>query len=629
MPFEVFRRHQRKLLAVFAILAMFGFVVSDSLPKLLNPSYGGRDQPVVKLFGKTVYRSALNEMLEQRTLANTFVAQLNPYLGPHPFGATRDRDIVDALILQREADRLGLPAGPEMGKEYLKQITGDKMNRDLFEILLGRLNNRVSGDQLLADIANQVRLAHVGRILDAPLVTPYDVFQAYRDQNERVAAKLVEVPVEKFLGKVPEPTADEIAAEYEKYKDVLPDPTRDTPGFKVPRQIQVEILSIDGRALALGVKDKLTEAELRAAYESRKTEFQERSELPNDLFAGQPELTPPIIKPFEDVRTQLSVALAEEKAQAEISDKFSRIRDDVLIPYYEEYAAALEEIDEAKKLGTAAKKELPSPIDLKELARRNGLSYEMTPLLSRDRAEQFGQIAEAEVGMSRLSGGRKFADEFFDAKKALNEPEELTDLLGTRFLARKIKDVPPRVPALDEVRSEVSLAWKIAKARSLAEKAAQDLAEKLKKKADALKDGTVEGFRVVTIPAIARLQSNFLASRSEFGTLEETPIPDVPYASESFRKAYFDLQPGTVAIAANQPRTVYYVMVPERREPATFAALYAPNGDEYRHKMSAGQQAERALHEHWMGWLRKQAGLESDWLPPDEARGKSSADDDA
>ena len=40
MPFEVFRRHQRKLLAIFAILAMFGFVVSDSLPKLLNPNSG-------------------------------------------------------------------------------------------------------------------------------------------------------------------------------------------------------------------------------------------------------------------------------------------------------------------------------------------------------------------------------------------------------------------------------------------------------------------------------------------------------------------------------------------------------------------------------------------------------------
>ena len=100
MPFEVFRRHQRKLLAIFAILAMFGFVVSDSLPKLLNPSYGGRDQPVVTLHGKTVYRSALNEMLEQRTLANMFVSELMPFPRRNPFGGTKDREIVDALILQ-------------------------------------------------------------------------------------------------------------------------------------------------------------------------------------------------------------------------------------------------------------------------------------------------------------------------------------------------------------------------------------------------------------------------------------------------------------------------------------------------------------------------------------------------
>ena len=459
-------------------------------------------------------------------------------------------------------------------------------------------------------------------------MTPYDVFQAYRDQNERVAARLVEIPVEKFLGKVPEPTPADLAAMYEKYKDVLPDPARETPGFKVPRQIQLEILSIDGNALARGIKDKLTEAELRAAYQTRKSEFQERSELPNDLFAGQPELTPPIVRPFEDVRTQLAVALAEEKAQAEISDRFSKIKDEVLIPYYEDYAAAQEEIEEAAKLGTKSRRELPAPVDLKELAQREHVNYEATPLLSRDQADQFGEIAGAEVGVTRLSGGRKFADEFFDPKKALFEPEELTDLLGTRFLVRKVKDVPPHVPALDSIRPEVSLAWKISKARPLAEKAAQELAEKLKKKADSLKDSTVDGFRVVSIPPITRLQTNFVASRYTAGTPEETPIPDVPYAGDSFRKTYFDLQSGSVAVAANEPRTVFYVMLPERREPATFAALYAPNGDDYGYRMSASRQAIQQLDDQWMGWLRKQAGLEKDWVPPDEARGRSSADDE-
>ena len=62
MPFEVFRRHQRKLLAIFAILAMFGFVVSDSLPRLLSSNAPRGDQPVVKLYGKTIYQSDLNVM---------------------------------------------------------------------------------------------------------------------------------------------------------------------------------------------------------------------------------------------------------------------------------------------------------------------------------------------------------------------------------------------------------------------------------------------------------------------------------------------------------------------------------------------------------------------------------------
>jgi hypothetical protein len=627
MPFEIFRRHQRHLIAIFGILAMFGFVVSDSLPKLLNSGSSVQDPPVVKLYGRTIYRSALAGMLEQRTLANNFVSELIPYMPRNVFGGTKDRDLVDALILQHEADRLGLPGGPEVGREFLKRITGGKMTVELFELLLGRLNNRVSGAQLLADIANQVRLFNVRRLMGDPLVTPYDVFQSYRDQNERVSAKLIEIPVDKFLAQVPEPTPEELKAEFDKYKDVLPDPARETPGFKVARQIQLEILSIDGNALARGFKDQITDAELRAAYENRKTEFREPSELPHDLFAGQPELTPPVIRPFADVRTELAIALAEERAQAKIIDEFTKIKDDVLFPFFENYAQAVEEIEDAKKQGTKPKTELPTANDLKELAEREGLGYEVTRLLSREQEDQFGQIARAEVGIAKPSGGRKFAEEFFDPKKPVYEPEELTDLLGTRYLARKIKDVPAHVPSLEQVRSDVSLAWKISKTRALAENAAQLLAKELKKKGDILKESTVDGYRVVSIPAITRRQASFLPSRFETGPPEESPIPDVSYPGEQFRKTYFSLQPGSVAVAPNQPRTVYYVMVPEHREPATFASLYAPNGDEFRYKMSARQEAGRQLEEQWMGWLRHQAGLDSAWIPPDESRAKSSADD--
>ncbi|HZW32670.1 MAG TPA: hypothetical protein VFF52_18300, partial [Isosphaeraceae bacterium] len=587
------------------------------------------DQPVATLYGKTIYHSVINDMAVQRSNANQFVGRLSPYFGPNPFGGLKTRDLVDALILQHEADRLGIPAGPRMGREFLKNVTQDKMNRDTFEALLAGFNNQVSGEQILADIGNQVRLANVRMLLGQPMVTPYDIFRAYRDQNERVAAKIVEVPVDKFLPQVGEPAPQDIQAYYDAYKDALPDPARPTPGFKVPRQIQVEILSIDGNALARGIRDRLSEAELRTAYENRKSEFAQRSQpergdLPTDLFADQPELTPPVLQSFEEVRSILASTLAEEKAQAEILDKFGKIKDEALIPFADEYQTALGEIEESKKQGTKSKVVLPEPSDLKELARREGLHYDLTPMLSHDEAERYSRISEAEVGLTRLGGGRKFAEEFFDSKTGLYEPVELIDLFGTRYLARKVKDVPPHVPPLDQVRSAVVLAWKMEKARPLAQKAAEHLAEQLKKQGGVVKDSTVEGYRVVTIPPIARRQSNFLPGRFEPEAPQETPVPEVPHAGEAFRTAYFALQPGSVAVAPNQPQTVYYVLTADHREPATFAALYAPNGDEFRYKFMAREQAGRQLVDHWMDWLRQQAGLKPDWVPADEAKGEAA-----
>ena len=635
MSFEVFRRHQRKMLAVFAILAMFGFVVSDSLPKLLSSNTAPRDRPVVTLDGKmkkTLYQSDLDAMAVQRSNANQFVSLLSPYIPQAPFGNLKTRDLVDALILQDEADRLGIPVGPEMGRELIKQITQNTMTSNRFEELLSRFNNRVSGEQILMDIANQVRLENVRRLLGNPLVTPYDVYRAYRDQNERVSAKLVEIPAEKFLAQVPEPSPQEIQSYFDQYKDVLPSPDRATPGFKVPRQIQVETLSLDGNALARAIKDRLTEAELRTAYENRKSEFEQhnnpdRGDLPTDLFAGQPELTPAVISPFEDVRSTLAFTLAEEKAQAEIADKFSKLKDDVLIPFADKYQTALTDNEDAAKQGSKARVVLPEPTDLKELAKREGLTYDLTPMLSREEAERYSQISGAEVGMTRLSGGRKFADEFFDPKTSLFEPEELTDIVGTRYLARKLKDVAPRVPSLEEVRPQVALAWKMNKARPLARKAAEQLAEDVKKAGGTIKDTTLAGYRVVPIMPIARQTprpGNMLTGRFEMEEPEDTPIPDIAYAGKALREAYFALKSGSVLVAPNQPETVYYVMALDRREPATFTALYAPNGDEFRYKMITRQQSERELVNHWMGWLRQQAGLKADWIPPDEAKAQAS-----
>jgi hypothetical protein len=491
------------------------------------------------------------------------------------------------------------------------------------------MNNRVNGEQILTLIGDQVRLLKVRFLPGTALITPYDVFRTYRDQNERVSAKAVEIPVDKFLAKVPEPSPAEIEALYDKYKDVLPDPSRETPGFKVPRQVQVEILSIDGNSLARGIMDTLSEQDLRTAYENRKKEFPARSELPVDLFAGQPELTPPIIRTFEDVRPELAVKLAEDRAASQISDSFGKIKTDVLEPFYDQYGTALDDLEEAKKKDATATRVLPEATDLKAVAEREHLNYEVTKLLSLEEADQYGTISSAQVGTVPLSGGRKFAAEFFDSRKALYEPEELVDLGRTRYLARKIKDVAPHVPPLDEVRSDVILAYKTTQARDMAEKAAAELSAKLEKQGGTIKESIIDGYRVLSIPPISRKQPQMRIANpfEEPPAPEDTTIGDVPKAGDAFRDAYFALRPGSIATTANQPRTVFYVLALDKREPATFAALYAPYSDSGSYERTARKHAVEELSEDWMKWLRQKAGLPSDWIPPDEVKGRPGSDE--
>lgn len=626
MPFAVFRRHQRKLLALFAILAMFGFVVADSLPRLLSGGYApGKNPVVVDLYGRSVYRSDLSVMLEQRRYANLFMAEITGLLVRRPtpefFGDLSTKSLVDALILQHEADRLGMPTGPDVAKEWLRNVFGSTvMTKELFELVLSRFNKTVSGEQVLNDIGNQVRLRNVRFMLGNPTITPLDVFQTYRDQNERVSVRAVEFRVEDYLTKVGEPSDSEVQAFYDKYKEELPDPVRPTPGFKIPRQIVVEILSLDGEALARSLKDKLTDAEITAYYDNRKSEFKRRSEFPDEIFAGAPELTPPLYQSLSEVRPYLATSLSEERAQTEIINKFGRVKDDVLIPFADRYLEAADEVAEATKQGRASSVELPKPDNLRTMADKEGLSHEITPKLTRDRAEHYGVISSAEVGLNKFSGGRKFAEELFETKSALFEPIEMTDPSGIRFLIRKIEDNPPRIPELDEIRAQVVTAWKTEKARPLAAKAARELADKIKGEKGKIEGDIIDGRPVITTDPVTRMQPGLPLPGQFFvnGPATLSDIAQMPMLSDALRDAYFGLQEGQVSVASNAPESIYYVMTLNQRFRATFDALYAVNGDYFRYQEETMREAFRKLQDEWMNDLRAQAGLKPDWTPPDE-----------
>jgi hypothetical protein len=621
MPFAVFRRHQRKLLAIFAILAMVGFVLADSLPSLLR---GGPDvtddEVVVELFGKPVRRSELMRLAEQRGFANAFMLQARLANTDRFFGDTNTRALVDALILQHKADELGMPASAELAKRWLRVRPSTPLTTARFnEVYHAGFADRMTDEQLLAAIANQIRLFDVRLLPGMPEVTPLDVFRYYRDQNERVAADLVPVAVENFISQVKDPSDAEVRAYYDRFKAILPDPDRPTPGFMVPRKVQVESVMSDSAALTAAIRLKLNAAEVREFYNRRQADFPAPTpELPVDIFAGDPQakLTPHVASPLAEVRPLVEMALAEEKAREEIDRHFDPVRDE-MTAFSESYSDAQEANQEATTQGQAAR-DLPTPKGrIKPIAAREGLVHEITPLMTHEEAERHLPIA-----LARTADGRPFVEVVFDSRRPVYDPIDLADDRGRRYLAWKLADQPPRVPKLEEVRPEVVHAWKIEQARGLAEKAAKDLAEQARKAGGDLR--AAAGTRpVVATDPIPRLMPG-MPSMGQFGFSFGPPRPSeliqVPHAGPAFLEAYFGLQPKAVVVEPNAPKTVYYVMTLRDRQPAEFQGLYGLRGP---YASMAGEVAQDELirrDQRWMAELRREAGLRPDWVPADERK---------
>ena len=622
MPFAVFRQHQRKLMAIFGILAMFGFALSGVLPNLFDhgrDGRGGANDPVVAVLKwRTLRSSDLLPMKEQRARANTFVSALKQYPQVIPvFGGLTSRELVDAIIFEHKAIELGMPATPDLANRWLQQvITGGVVNARFIEDTFRRsqLSEQVSDEQLLLEIANQIRIRKVQALPSTADATPYDVFDAFKSQEERVSAYAAGVKVEDFVAAVPNPSEADIDALFQTAKGRLPDPNRPDPGFKVPQKTKFEMVSADLDALMAAIQAKLTTADLREIYDTRKVEFPgPEGELPHSLFAGAPELTKH--DAFPDVRAMVARTVANERARDEVDAKFEDFKNNVMGPFQERYYDS----------GAGSKSKGLAPGDLlKNAAVKAGLTYESTPLVPASTPDLFGPIAKSHRGSDRAFDAVPFASLAFSPRTDLYVPMELSDAKfldegGHRFLAWKIQDEPERIPSLAEVREDVVRAWKIEKARPLAEAEAN----KLKVAVDAVGGGAkirdAAGKRpVITTEPRARLVPAPMTNINDMGQMRLSEIVEIPHAGEAIREAIFGLDEKTAAVAPDATKSVYYVLSLRSRMDAEFDALYAFGAATSLYR-TAANEAGRQVYDEWRQSLRKQAGLAADWSPPGDA----------
>jgi hypothetical protein len=240
------------------------------------------------------------------------------------------------------------------------------------------------------------------------------------------------------------------------------------------------------------------------------------------------------------------------------------------------------------------------------------------------RARELGQLQGFLPLLDDDPKGRLLAQLFFALTTRTFVPDQ-TFRAEPVYLYWTTVDRAAYVPKFEEVKDQITEAWRLAKARELAKSEADKVAEEAKKAGgDALRrliDGSKHSAKYIDLYGVTRLKPPGLSplpGRSQDYARYRIPPTDVEFPTPDFDDKLLEMNDfGDVIVLHDNPQSTYYVATPlaKRTEPlpGEFYAVYnrsalpAPLGDPL---IEHFDRARRAEHERAvMEQLRAEAKL--------------------
>lgn len=303
-PFTSFRKHKKVLFAALTILCMFTFVLSSGvagfgrdffteLPRWFGMGRGSNK--IVKVNGSWVRERDLIELRARRELAlgtivgaNRNAAQmmmfddmrkgqqqskraqdLSQLSFPYMFAqasVSKPEDLLDFIMWKGQADRLGINLNDAAVDTLFGRLTDSQFT--LNAIATGVLQNARERGLSVADLRSAIadefrvmlaREALLGKEFDfsmfnpmgggdnlvqtPTLVTPEAFWNYFKENLTALNLEVLPVAVNTFHT-TKEPTEYDLKVLYNQYKDDEPTLDRATPGFKVPKQVQLQWVDV-------------------------------------------------------------------------------------------------------------------------------------------------------------------------------------------------------------------------------------------------------------------------------------------------------------------------------------------------------------------------------------------------
>ncbi len=518
------RKHQKKLLAIFASFLMIVFI----LPNALRPSPQSRNTLMGHLGDEKIYAENIRaSQLEWDALKHVLIQGNNPQerwvpivqvmFSPQTLEQFEEHPAM-FYLLEREAKKIGAQPNEQAMQELLQTAATPSGDGRLLPI-----------EQ--ADNADLLRQA----IVD--LLTVQGSFNQQRDlvklsepvrqyelatQGQQISTDLVEFKSSDFANRVQNPTTQQLQEQFTKYADKEPASTTSASdpfgfGYRYPDRVKLQYLSVSRDEVKKYVKakkdDYLWQVDAQRYYLEHQSQFQTTpatqasTTRPTSQASTGPSTravasTQPTTKPFAEVRDEAMRAVLDPQVDELQTDIINRIRSRMTQDWMAYHTAVGSTTAPTTATASAASKPAPMtaygvPFD----------SYEYLQKLAADIQKQTGVLptvasiadtfkddkqleALAGIGQSLQENipfsmyATRLAEPFMNGQKsdrsiAIWQPSQvLRDMRENDYVFRLTAVDPSHKPAsLDEVKAAVEADWKKAQAYELAKAQAKQVME--------------------------------------------------------------------------------------------------------------------------------------------------------
>jgi len=243
------RKHNKKLLAIFASGLLVVWLGSTALQEMFRPDTGSKTAG--HAFGAEVTRDDVRMALSRiDVLGSLRVFWDRPWGGGMYNLPIKPVDQFTWFLLDLEARRSGIDV-PD--KEVERFIKASRIHGKWLENI--RDQKGISIDRIMACIADYVRIGKVGQLATSAVkVSTPEVMHFIRDTSEKVSVKMALLRASDFADADAKPDAAALEKHFYQYRELLPGEGEHGYGYKWPDRIRVEYLVADVDAIESAMK---------------------------------------------------------------------------------------------------------------------------------------------------------------------------------------------------------------------------------------------------------------------------------------------------------------------------------------------------------------------------------------